>query len=223
MDAKPRILSTKTLTPPQKERLLSAGFALVELPFVKTRPLLFDAPSTIEKAIITSQNAVQAIRGKNLNIAECFCVGPKTEAALKASGFYTVLCRDTGEQLAEELVKRYPGEQFYYLGTSNRRDELPQILQAHQTPLTEIAVYETRLNPEEVPGEFDGILFFSPSAIQAFSEKNHPGNAVCFCIGPTTAGALEDKSNRIVTPGKPTAEHLILETIKYFKKQKTIL
>ncbi|WP_224488341.1 uroporphyrinogen-III synthase [Robertkochia flava] len=215
-----RILSTKSLTTPQKERLLNAGFALVEIPFVKTETVPFSHPHKIDRAIITSQNAVKAIRGADLRIGQCFCVGEKTAAALTEAGYPPVLCESSGEQLAYALADRYKGKDFHYLGTRNRRDELPRILKEHNTPLTEIEVYRTLTNVIEAPGRFDAILFFSPSAVNAFRQKNETGNAVCFCIGPTTAKAFEGFENKVAIAAKPTAEHLILEVVKYFNPKR---
>ena len=215
-----RILSTKKLTPSQRESLLNARFALVELPFIDISPVAFEVPARIERVIITSQNAVASLKGKNIQIGQCFCVGEKTAAALTEAGYPPVLCADSGEELARLLVERYNGEAFCYLGTRSRREELPSILKAGHTPLTEIEVYKTVKKPLKVPGTFDGILFFSPSAVEAFHEQNTTEGAVCFCIGPTTAGALEGRSPKAIIPSRPTAEHLILEVKKYFSKQR---
>lgn len=217
MNAHPRILSTKKLTPAQRERLLNAGFALVEIPMVSTRPVPFDVPMHIPKAIITSKNAVAAISGKGIRIDQCFCVGSKTAAALEAAGYAPEVVADTGAALALILTERFPGACFTYLGTRSRRDELPKVLKAHNTPLTEIEVYETVIEAREVPGTFDGILFFSPSAVQAFSQKNSFSGAVCFSIGPTTGSTLKEHHAEVITARQSTAEHLILETITYFK------
>jgi uroporphyrinogen-III synthase len=84
-------------------------------------------------------------------------------------------------------------------------------------------VYETLTNALEAPGTFDGILFFSPSAVHTFCKNNTPGNAAGFCIGPTTAATLKEHHGNAVTASQPTAEHLILETIKYFKNKKTTI
>lgn len=217
MDSRIRILSTKTLTVPQRERLLNAGFALVETPMVKTREVPFTTPAIIEKAIFTSGNAVKAITDKSLELTKCFCVGEKTAAALQDLGFTPELTANSGAELAAMLVDRYPGEAFHFLNTRNRREELPLIFKDHHTPLIEIEVYETLTVPQKVPGSFDGILFFSPSAVNTYALENSFSGTACFSIGPTTADALKAHTNKVVVARKPTAGHLILETIKHFK------
>jgi uroporphyrinogen-III synthase len=63
----------------------------------------------------------------------------------------------------------------------------------------------------------DGILFFSPSAIASFLEKNEMKNETCFCIGTTTAKVLENKTKNIVIASKPTLEHVIDVVIQFYK------
>ncbi|MBL7471839.1 uroporphyrinogen-III synthase [Robertkochia sediminum] len=212
-----RILSTRTLTEPQRERLLAAGFALTEIPFIKTEQVPFTAPDSIARAIITSNNAAKAIANKQLRIDAVFCVGQKTATTLSSAGYKVEITADNAGALAEKITDAYQGEEFYFLGTRSRRDELPEHLKANNTPLKEIEVYKTLPESHRVPGNYDGILFFSPSAVDAFSRENSFKETVCFSIGPTTAQALEAHTKTVVTAKQPSAEHLILETVKYFK------
>lgn len=212
-----RILSTKTLTQPQRERLLAAGFALTEMPFVKAEQVPFTAPESIARAIITSNNAAKAIAEKQLSIDTVFCVGQKTATTLRSAGYTVEITEDNAENLAGKIADRHQGKEFYFLGTRSRRDELPAYLRAHNTPLKEIEVYKTLTENHKVPGNYDGILFFSPSAVNAYSHENSFQKTVCFSIGPTTARALEKHTRTVITAKQPSAEHLILETVKYFK------
>lgn len=215
-----RILSTKVLTPPQRERLLHAGFALVERAFIKTNPLDFKAPAYVEKAIITSTNALAPLKENGIRIGQCFCVGQKTAAALRKAGYSTEITAISGTALAKELIEKYRGQHFHFFGTASRRSELPELLSSNDTPLTEVYVYETVLNPGKANGQFDGLLFFSPSAVASYLKENSIKDAIAFCIGPTTAKSLDTCPVKTVIAETPTAERLILEVIKYFKKQK---
>jgi uroporphyrinogen-III synthase len=42
-------------------------------------------------------------------------------------------------------------------------------------------------------------------------------NKTCFCIGTTTAKALEKRTENIVIAPQPTIENVITEVIKYYK------
>lgn len=217
MNQSRRILSTKLLEPPQKERLLAAGFAVVEMDFVTAEGVQFETPEFLPNLIITSKNAAKALKNKRLQAEKCFCVGEKTAALMKAQG-YTIACiAPNAASLAAVICENYASESFYFLGTASRRDELPTMLAKANIPLSEITVYKTIPQPHKVDGEFDGILFFSPSGVTAFTENNSPGKAICFCIGPTTAASLPDTANRVVIAKKPGVEYLVLETVNYFK------
>jgi len=81
----------------------------------------------------------------------------------------------------------------------------------------EIEVYKTSLNPKPFSQEFDGILFFSPSAVQSFTAENELKNSTIFCIGKTTASEAKKHSNNIITATKPSIENVIVQVVKYFK------
>ena len=215
-----RILSTKVLTPPQRERLLHAGFALVERSFIQTKPVHFTAPDLVEKAIITSMNAIDPLVERDIKIGKCFCVGQKTAAALRDAGYNPEVYAESGAALARILIEKHRGEHFHFFGTASRRNELPDMLSSNDTTLTEIHVYETILSPAKAVGEFDGILFFSPSAVASYLQDNTLKDSIAFCIGPTTAKSLDNHPAKTVIADTPTAERLILEVIKYFKKPK---
>lgn len=117
------------------------------------------------------------------------------------------------------MIEKYRGEHFHFFGTASRRSELPYLLGRNGTPLTEIHVYKTVLTPGKAAGEFDGVLFFSPSAVTSYLKENTLKNSIAFCIGPTTAKNLEEHPLETVIANTPSVERVILEVIKYFKKQ----
>jgi uroporphyrinogen-III synthase len=98
-----------------------------------------------------------------------------------------------------------------------RRDELPEILKLENIKCKEIEVYSTGLNPREFPQEFDGILFFSPSAVQSFTAENQLKNTIAFCIGETTATEAKKHTKNIIIATKPSIENVIVQVAKYSK------
>ena len=78
-------------------------------------------------------------------------------------------------------------------------------------------VYETKQKSYKINQAFDGILFFSPSGVKSFLENNALDNKTCFCIGTTTAKALENRTKNIIIASQPTVENVIDEVIKYYK------
>lgn len=66
-------------------------------------------------------------------------------------------------------------------------------------------MYETEETPVKLEKQYDGILFFSPSAVQAFYKQNQPAKkTVLFAIGKTTAEALREHKAKNVVVGRET-------------------
>jgi len=82
--------------------------------------------------------------------------------------------------------------------------------------MNEIEVYETEPTPLAV-GKSDGILFFSPSAVESYLKQNTITNQMCFCIGQTTANALQNVTKNTVVANKPTIENTIIQSINHYK------
>ena len=82
----------------------------------------------------------------------------------------------------------------------------------------EITVYKTELNIQEFQQEFDGILFFSPSAVKSFTSKNTIGDSTAFCIGETTAAEAKKHTKNMQIATKPSIENVIVQVVKTLKK-----
>ena len=97
-----------------------------------------------------------------------------------------------------------------------RRDTITNAFQKNNIIFEEIEVYHTHLTPHKIDNQVDGILFFSPSAVQSYVKENTITNEICFCIGATTAAELTT-NNRIIA-NLPTVENVIIQCINYFNK-----
>lgn len=211
------VLSTKKLEPHQKQLLLNSGIALVEYDAIKINFLNFEVASEIENAIVTSKNAARAIIKKQLKIDNCFCVGSKTSEFLQNYGYKIKEVADYGKDLAKFIVAEYPEKDFFFFCGNLRREELPLMLKKNHIQLKEIEVYQTLPNPREFQQEFDGTLFFSPSAVKSFISKNTLGSATAFCIGTTTASEAKKYTNNIIVSTKPSIENVIVQVVKKYK------
>ena len=68
-----------------------------------------------------------------------------------------------------------------------------------------------------ITNKLDGILFFSPSAVESYLKLNTIKEEMCFCIGETTAEALENKKiKNIIIADKPSVENVIYEVLEYY-------
>ncbi len=213
----PTVLSTKKLSESQRSLLLQAGIALVEYDAIAIGPVNFEVKTKIENAIITSQNTVKALLNKHIQIENCFCVGVKTKMMLEANGYKVKVMADYGKVLAEIITKEFASEAFTFFCGNLRRDELPGLLKEKHVKFTEIEVYKTILKPKTFERTFDGILLFSPSAVESFTKENSLKNSIAFCIGTTTAAEAEKYTNKIVIATKPTIENVIVQVVKKLK------
>lgn len=216
-----RILSTKKLLSNQKQFLLNAGFSVVETDFIKIQNKNFDLKNTNDNLIFTSQNSVQSVlehpESATLRTKNVFCVGVKTKNLLEENGFTVIAHAGYASDLAEIITLIYKNESFTFFSGNLRRDVLPEALTESGIQFNEIEVYETSLTPQKINSEFDGILFFSPSAVESYLKENKLKNEICFAIGNTTAEALSDKTKNVVIANQPTIENTIIQTINYYK------
>jgi len=216
------VLSTKILTPSQKELFLNSGLGLVEYDVLKIDFLKVKIPLDYDNYIFTSKNAVKAFldQAEHLDMSKfnAFCVGIKTKSLLEENGLKLSEMAENASQLAQIIVKRHKNESFVFLCGNKRRDELPEILIKNNVQYKELEVYQTKLNPRTFQRDFDGIMFFSPSGIRSYLLKNTFGNSMLFCIGKTTASEAQKHSSKIIVANKPTVENVLVQAIKHYKR-----
>jgi uroporphyrinogen-III synthase len=97
-------------------------------------------------------------------------------------------------------------------------DTLPTKLIANGKKLREIVVYSTENQAIKIETPIDGVLFFSPSGVESFLEKNTLEDLPCFCIGSTTAAALHGITQNVHIASTPTVEAALQLSIDYFKR-----
>jgi uroporphyrinogen-III synthase len=215
------IVSTKKLQPIQRQLLSDAGISVLEEDFIETKIKNFELSKVNENLIFTSQNAVLSIlqhskceelKGKNV-----FSVGMKTKELLTENGFDVVAYTGYASDLAEIISLIYSSESFTFFSGNLRRDILPNTLKENGITFNEIEVYETNITSKKMTSKQDGILFFSPSGVESYFKLNSIKDETCFCIGETTAEALENKKvKNIIISEKPSVESVITQVIEYY-------
>ncbi|MES2575569.1 MAG: uroporphyrinogen-III synthase [Bacteroidota bacterium] len=215
------ILSTKILSSVQKQELINAGFEVTEANFIKTENSDFDLKGINDNLIFTSQNAAQSVlfhpKSSALKSKTVFCVGMKTKALLEENGFTVEVYVDYAADLAEIITLIYANQSYTFFSGNLRKETLPKALKAAKVNFNEIQVYETTLTPQKIKTPVDGILFFSPSAIESYLKDNKIKNEICFCIGETTAEALNHITRNIIVADQPSVENVIEDVIEEYK------
>ncbi|WP_420321069.1 uroporphyrinogen-III synthase [Flagellimonas sp.] len=216
------VLSTKILTPSQKELLLNSGIGFVEYNALEFEFLDVEIPADHSNLIFTSKNAVKAFLQQsddsNFSNYHAYCVGEKTKSFLEEKGIKVVKIAQNSSELGDFIVKNYNNEGFLFFSGNQRRSELPELFDKNNVRYKEIQVYNTHLKPKKINRTFDGILFFSPSGIRSYLQENEIGQSWAFCIGPTTASEAKKHTDQIIIANKPTVENVLVQVIKHFKK-----
>jgi uroporphyrinogen-III synthase len=217
------VLSTKILAPNQKQLLLNAGLGFVEYDAIQITPLDYSWNRSEEQVLIfTSKNAAKVVFKNNPNLSQhsICCVGKSTKEYIESRGFEVELMTDYGKDLAEIIATKYSNKNYIYFCGIKRREELPEILNSKNIQFKEVVVYATSLKKKEFGQNFEGVMFFSPSGIESYTEQNSLKNSVAFCIGNTTAKEASKHTGNIVIANSPGIENVIVQVVKYFKQNR---
>ncbi|MFN7043890.1 MAG: uroporphyrinogen-III synthase [Flavobacterium sp.] len=216
-----KIVSTKKLSTEFQKLLAEAGVNIWDKNFIQTKSISFETPQLNDYLVFTSKEAVKGILKsdiKNVLSKSCLCVGSKTRSFLEKKGFTVLESADYAEELIQIIASKYKNYSFTFFCGNIRRNTIPNFFQQNKIVYNEIVVYETKLKPHHIKKEYDSVLFFSPSGVNSFLKNNTLENKTCFCIGTTTAKALENRTKNIVIASQPTVENVINEVIHYYKR-----
>jgi len=168
--------------------------------------------------IFTSQNAVEAVtRVLNSDIQlpqppEVFAVGDKTKEILQKLGIQAKVPGENqhAEGLSRLILTESHSDTFIYFCGNRTLRTIQKELKEQERTVIETEVYETVLLPVELPGEpVEAILFYSPSAVEAFAKSAGFSGKLphLFAIGPTTARALQKRTRQhIFVSPKPDTD-----------------
>jgi uroporphyrinogen-III synthase len=225
------ILSTGILPAYLTKEAAASNIEIEIIPFINTEAIqTIEVQQEIEQALLltstvvfTSRNAVEAVaielEGQDPQWT-IYCIGYKTrDIAAEHFGedkIYGVA--DDASTLADLIIEEGITEEVIFFCGDQRRDELPDLLRSSNIDVTEIVVYQTVAVPKKITGNFQGMLFFSPSAVDAFFKLNKvEKQTVLFAIGNTTSNAIRKFSdNKIIISKIPDKERMIHEVVNYF-------
>ena len=223
-------------TRPLSSRLIALaeenGIHIEIVPFIRTEPLeskelsarIQYLSSQSITAVFTSMNAAESVI-RHLNGVKpywrIYSLGNTTRKILvQYFGEKSIMAfAENASALANKIVDTGAAREVVFFCGDQRRDELPLILATHGVALEEVIVYRTVILTNTVNGHYQGILFFSPSAVSAFFSSNEiSAQTDLFAIGPTTAEEIKKFTNNTVVVGdKAGKEELVNRTIAYYK------
>lgn len=217
--SKIKILSTKKLT--ESESSFLSDFDVIDEDFIRIELLNFDIDIDIDLLLFTSKNAVLSVlkneKKARLKQIQCICVGEKTKELLEKNGFSVLDFSHYAEDLTKIISEKYSNKSFAFLCGNLRREVLPDFFKENKVKFFEIQVYTNEFSSKKIDKKVDAILFFSPSGVHSFLEKNTISDEICFCIGTTTSEALAPYTKNIILSEKPTFASVLEKVKEIFK------
>lgn len=136
-------------------------------------------------AVVTSKNAERIIKKYGDVNWRLFSITNQSSAR-------------NASQLANIIIKEGIKDIVFFCG-DKRRDELPDKLRAQGVNVEEVIVYHTIETPHAIEGNYNGVVFFSPSAVKSYFSSNKPSDEVIFyTMGDTTAAEIKKYSSNPV-------------------------
>lgn len=226
------LLSTRPLENALIEKAAYYNITLHVIPFIQIHTaysnsfpdLLNRIAATKITVAFTSVHAVEIVvaalpKHKPIPDWEIYCLGGTTFTLVKKYWPYQNIkatAKSAGD-LAGKIVNDSPDAVTFFCG-NKRLEILPGQLTGAGIKLEECIVYSTEETPVKVERSYNGILFFSPSAVNSyFSINTISADTILFAIGNTTAAAIKQFcNNSIIISEFPGREQLVEKAISYF-------
>src|SRR5690242_651388 len=173
--------------------------------------------------VFTSVNAVESVaqlinETPHWNI---FCIGGVTkDAVCKHFGEASVTASAKNASiLSRKIIDRRDVKEVIFFCGDQRLDDLPETLRINNIRVQEVIAYYASQTPHDMQEDYDGIMFFSPSAVHSFFSVNTiRTDVVLFSIGKTTTATIQTYCiNKVITSEWPGQENLLEKIFEYYK------
>ncbi|QES89574.1 uroporphyrinogen-III synthase [Rhizosphaericola mali] len=225
------ILCTRLLDVPVVNKAIQKGIFIDCMPFIRTEFMIDGAiaekvkqlANTKINAVFTSAKAVDGVAGILGNIVpdwNIYCTGGATKKKVNklwGDKVFVVSGKHAVDIKNKIIADATINEVVFFCG-DQRMNDIPENLPLNGIAVDEMIVYKTILTPKIINKDYDGIMFFSPSAAHSFfSDNTIKTDVVLFSIGQTTSEIIKTYSaNEIVTSEWPGQETLVDQIIQYF-------
>lgn len=218
---KTTIYSTKSLTEDQKllfnDKAVVDSSDFIKISLNRIQPRILK--NKIQNVIITSQNAVESLTTNysaiELQFKNIYCVGRRTKQLIEKKIGKVTHSENSAEKLARYLVEYMEGTEVTYFCSNLRLDDLPTILEENHIKVNEVEAYQTKFDALKIDDSVDGVMFYSPSTVQSYLEKNS-AHGIAFCIGDTTANEAKKHFDDVRVAKVPTIESVIELVNEYY-------
>jgi uroporphyrinogen-III synthase len=222
------ILSTRILGMVINDEARMDNIDIDEVPFIRTEEHTDDwIRDFIKKlsresitVVFSSITSVEIVAKYSIDPNwKIYCVGNATRLMTERYFPKSVICgvENNASQLADLIIEKQEKDAVFFCGTI-RGEELPVKLYDAGLNVREVVIYTTVETPSLLQKDYDGIMFFSPSAVRSFFSANRVGEGtVLFSIGNTTAAEVKKYSNnKMIIARQPSKEELLVQVIDFY-------
>ncbi|CAH8282735.1 hydroxymethylbilane synthase [Mariniflexile fucanivorans] len=211
---KTNVYSTKSFTEAQRllfhEKVTVESSDFIKISLNRIHPRF--VKNEIQNVIITSKNAVEALLTNfsaiELQFKNIYCVGRRTKRLVEQKIGKVKHFENNAKKLANYLVEFMEGSEVTYFCSDLRMDDLPTILEENNIKVTEVEAYQTKYDGLKVTDSVDSVMFYSPSTVESFVQKNKT-EIIAFCIGDSTANEAKKHFKDVRVAKVPTVESVI--------------
>lgn len=219
-----KILFTKTIDPEIISKELGDDVLADCVEVIRTNPVKIP-PFELKNysLIFTSAKGVNAffkngfIPNENFtakNYNKIYCVGEKTKKELRKNGFGTFKVLRNAEELSKFIVTHCQHEKFLHFCGNIALDVLDRNLPLQNISYKKITVYNTEeINPV-ITEKYHAAVFFSPSGVRSFANRNSFEDMKLISIGETTARELRKHASQPVLVSEGNSLISVLKLIR---------
>ena len=218
---KTNVFSTKSFTEDQRllfhEKIVAKSSDFIKINLNRIHPRFLK--NEIQNVVITSKNTVESLTTNysaiELQFKNIYCVGRRTKRLVENKIGKVKHTEKNAQKLAEYLVDYIEGTDVTYFCSDIRLDALPTILADNNIHVNEVEAYQTKFDGFEVDETVESVMFYSPSTVDSFVQKNKP-EVIAFCIGETTAKEARKHFKDVRVAKVPTVESVIELVNEYY-------
>lgn len=211
---KTQVFSTKSFTEDQRllfhENITTESSDFIKISLNRIHPRFLK--NEVENVIITSKNAVQSLTtnysATELQFKNIYCVGRRTRRLVEKTIGKVTHTENNAKKLAAYLAEHMEGNEATYFCSDLRLDDLPNILEKNNIKVTQVEAYQTKFDGFKVADSVESVMFYSPSTVESFVQKNK-SEVIAFCIGETTAKEAKKHFDDVRIAKVPTVESVI--------------
>jgi len=192
---------------------------LIQIEFPDSPDIAKQLSENKDPIVFTSRHAVTALEKLvnqyriRLQSNQAFAIEGKTSQAASKAGFDLLATAPDSGVLAQKIISLQKVKRLLHLSANIRLDGWKKLLTENGIEINTLEVYHKEINTGLFRTD-NGVLFFSPSQVDAFwKENNLTKDAPAFCVGETTANRVAELQHSNIQVAEQSSEKEILNTV----------